>query len=68
MERHFNAALFRMKKITVNRQMIEIELPKELIFQLAMMAHEEDITLNELINRVLRQMMNEPKVKEKIAK
>lgn len=61
-----------MKKITANREMIEIELPKELIFQLAMMAHKEDITLNELINRVLhqmmRQMMNELKVKEKIAK
>lgn len=36
---------------------IEIDLPNDLWFELAMMAHNQDITLNELVRNILREIV-----------
>ena len=37
---------------------VEIDLPEEVLFQLMKMAHEQDVTLNQLVNDILRKEMN----------
>jgi len=37
---------------------VEIDLPDEVLFKLMTMAHEQDITLNQLVNNILRDEMN----------
>ena len=37
---------------------IEIDLPNDIMLDLAMMAHEKDITLNELCNDILREIVD----------
>lgn len=34
---------------------VELDLPKEELFQLMLMAHERDLTLNQMVEYVLRQ-------------
>jgi len=34
---------------------VELNLPKEELFQLMLMAHERDLTLNQMVEYVLRQ-------------
>ena len=41
------------------RSEIEIDLPKEELYQLMLMAHEKDITLNQLITQVLQAKIDE---------
>lgn len=36
------------------RSEIEIDLPKEELYQLMLMAHEQDITLNQLVEKILQ--------------
>lgn len=43
-----------MPKIEDGRQEIEVDLPDEDWFRLMKMAHEHDITLNQMVERVLR--------------
>jgi predicted HicB family RNase H-like nuclease len=38
---------------------IELNLPKEELYQLMLMAHEQDITLNQLITQVLQAKLEE---------
>jgi len=38
---------------------IELNLPKEELYQLMLMAHEQDITLNQLITQVLQVKIDE---------
>jgi len=38
---------------------IELNLPKEELYQLMLMAHEKDITLNQLITQVLQAKIDE---------
>jgi predicted HicB family RNase H-like nuclease len=38
---------------------IELNLPKEELYQLMLMAHEQDITLNQLITQVLQAKLDE---------
>lgn len=43
------------------KQDVEIDLPEDQIFMLMKIAHERDITLNQLVNEILRNAMNERK-------
>ena len=39
------------------REDVQIDLPKEDLYQLMLMAHERDITLNQMVEVILRQMI-----------
>jgi predicted HicB family RNase H-like nuclease len=43
------------------KETVEIRLPKKLLYKLMMMAHEQDITLNQLIENVLVKTIKEHK-------
>lgn len=46
-----------------NRVTIEIDLDEDLLYQLMLKAHEHDITLNQMIERILREYLDkEPSV------
>ena len=38
-----------------NMSTITVDLPEEMLFQLMLLAHERDITLNKLIESILRE-------------
>jgi predicted HicB family RNase H-like nuclease len=38
-----------------NRVSIEIDLEEEMLYQLMLLAHEQDITLNQLVEQILRE-------------
>ena len=42
-----------------NRVTIEIDLDEDLLYQLMLKAHEHDITLNQMIERILRQYLDQ---------
>jgi hypothetical protein len=42
-----------------SRSTIEIELEDDLLFKLMLRAHEQDITLNQLIDQILREYIIE---------
>jgi hypothetical protein len=42
------------KLLMTNRTTIQIELEDELLFQLMLRAHQQDITLNQLVEQILR--------------
>jgi predicted HicB family RNase H-like nuclease len=42
-----------------NRVTIEIDLDEDLLYQLMLRAHEHDITLNQMIERILRQYLDQ---------
>ncbi len=37
------------------RETIEIDIEQELLYQIMLLAHEQDITLNQMIERILRE-------------
>ena len=41
-----------------NRVTIEIDLDEDLLYQLMLRAHEHDITLNQMIEKILREYMD----------
>jgi predicted HicB family RNase H-like nuclease len=41
-----------------NRVTIEIDLDEDLLYQLMLKAHEHDITLNQMIERILREYLD----------
>ena len=41
-----------------NRVTIEIDLEEDLLYQLMLQAHEHDITLNQMIERILREFID----------
>jgi len=43
----------------VNRVTIEIDLDEDLLYQLMLKAHEHDITLNQMIERILREYLDQ---------
>lgn len=45
------------------RETIEIEIEEELLYQLMLRAHERDITLNQLIENILREYIDRDAVK-----
>lgn len=44
---------------TDNRVIMKIDLEQDLLFQLMLLAHEQDITLNQLVERILREFIDE---------
>jgi len=42
-----------------NRVTIEIDLDEDLLYQLMLKAHEHDITLNQMIERILREYIDQ---------
>lgn len=42
-----------------NRVTIEIDLDEDLLYQLMLRAHEHDITLNQMIERILREYLEQ---------
>lgn len=42
-----------------NRVTIEIDLDEDLLYQLMLKAHEHDITLNQMIERILREYLEQ---------
>ena len=45
------------------RETIEIEVEEELLFQLMLRAHEKDITLNQLVENILREYLDQLTIK-----
>jgi predicted HicB family RNase H-like nuclease len=45
------------------RETVEIEIEEELLFQLMLRAHEKDITLNQLIENILREYIDQLTIK-----
>jgi predicted HicB family RNase H-like nuclease len=43
----------------MNEEIVELELPEDVIVRLALDAHEQDITLNQHINNVLHKALQE---------
>jgi predicted HicB family RNase H-like nuclease len=41
-----------------NRVTIELDLDEDLLYQLMLRAHEHDITLNQMIERILREYLD----------
>ena len=41
-----------------NRVTIEIDLDEDLLYQLMLTAHEHDITLNQMIEKILREYLD----------
>jgi NTP pyrophosphatase (non-canonical NTP hydrolase) len=41
-----------------NRVTIEIDLDEDLLYQLMLLAHEHDITLNQMIEKILREYLD----------
>ena len=41
--------------MTDNEEIIEVEISDEIFLRLAKMAHEKDITFNQLVNHLLRE-------------
>jgi predicted HicB family RNase H-like nuclease len=44
---------------TDNRVTIKIDLEEDVLYQLMLRAHEQDITLNQMIERILREFIDE---------
>ena len=42
-----------------NRVTIELDLEEDLLYQLMLRAHEQDITLNLMVERILREYIDE---------
>ena len=42
-----------------NRVTIKIDLDEDLLYQLMLKAHEHDITLNQMIERILREYLDQ---------
>jgi len=48
--------------MTDDRVIIGLELEQDLLFQLMLIAHEQDITLNQLVEQVLRAYLDQQTV------
>lgn len=48
-----------------NRVSVEIQLEDDLLFKLMLMAHEQDITLNQLVENILRAFIESETAKQK---
>jgi predicted HicB family RNase H-like nuclease len=48
--------------MTDDRVIIGLELEQDLLYQLMLMAHEQDITLNQLVEQILREYLDQQTV------
>jgi hypothetical protein len=42
-----------------NCETVEVDLEHDLLFQLMLLAHKQDITLNQLVNKILREFVDD---------
>ena len=49
---------------TDNRVDMEIDIPDDVLFKLMLQAHEHDITLNQMVERILREELDREKANE----
>lgn len=42
-----------------NYETVEVDLEHNLLFQLMLLAHKQDITLNQLVNKILREFVDD---------
>jgi len=42
-----------------NTESVEVNLPDDVLFELMLLAHERDITLNQLCNEILREQLDQ---------
>jgi predicted HicB family RNase H-like nuclease len=42
-----------------NYETVEVDLEHGLLFQLMLLAHKQDITLNQLVNKILREFVDD---------
>ena len=45
-------------EINERTEEVEVNLPEDVLFELMMMAHHRDITLNQLCNEILREQLD----------
>jgi predicted HicB family RNase H-like nuclease len=43
---------------TDTREIVEIDIEQELLYQIMLLAHEQDITLNQMVERILREYIS----------
>jgi len=43
---------------TDDREVIQLDIPDDVLFDLMRQAHEHDITLNQMVERILREQMD----------
>lgn len=48
-----------------NRVTVQIDIEDDVLFKLMLMAHEQDITLNQLVENILREFIERETAKEK---
>jgi hypothetical protein len=46
-------------KMEENLENVELDLPVEELFELMLMAHKEDMTLNKFVEKILKQFIDE---------
>jgi predicted HicB family RNase H-like nuclease len=51
------------EEILDGKSTVELNLDKEILFELMLMAHERDITLNQLVEEILRVFIEQEKNK-----
>ena len=49
-------------EINPGTEEVEVNLPEDVLFELMMMAHRRDITLNQLCNEILREQLDREKL------
>lgn len=47
-----------------NREEIEIDIPDDVLFNLMLQAHKQDITLNQMVERILREQLDKEQSSE----
>lgn len=46
------------------REEIEIDIPDDVLFRLMLQAHQHDITLNQMVERILREQLDREQPRE----
>ena len=50
---------------TDNRVTVQVDIEDDILFKLMLMAHEQDITLNQLVENILREFIERESAKQK---
>jgi hypothetical protein len=48
-------ATLKEQMMTDQSETVTLDLPEDLVFKLMLMAHEEDITFNQFVNKILKE-------------
>lgn len=50
---------------TDDREVIQVDIPDDVLWQLMLAAHERDITLNQMVERILREELERESANER---